>query len=136
MGWFTLMCDTSAWSTQQHDSARRQIEIYKNWIRPLINLGDLYHISARPDEARWDGMEYLDPNTGKGVVFAFRGAKAVETSHVFRFEGLNRKASYEVWSEDGFLPHRLTMGAKLMDEGLRVQLSDSGASELIYLQAQ
>ena len=136
MGWCTLMCDTGAWSPQQHHSAKHEIEIYKKWIRPLINHGDLYHISTRPDDARWDGMEYMDSKTGKGIVFAFRGATAGETSHVFKLKELDRTTSYAIWSEDGSVSPALLSGAKLMDEGLTVKLSEPGASELIYLQLQ
>jgi alpha-galactosidase len=136
MGWCTLMCDTGAWSVEQHSAASRQIEIYKKWIRPLINQGDLFHISTRPDNAHWDGMEYIDPRTGKGLVFAFRGAKAGERSHAFKLKELNRVSSYEVWSEDGTVARGQTTGAKLMNEGLRLELSGPGASELIYLQVK
>lgn len=136
MGWCTLMCDTGAWSAEQRNAARRQIEIYKKWIRPLINHGDLFHISARPDEARWDGMQYFDSKSGKGIVFAFRGAKAGETSHVFKLKGLDRAASYKVWSEDGSVAGIQVTGAKLMTDGLKVELTDLGASDLVYLQAQ
>ena len=73
MGWLTLMCDTGAWSQEQHEAARRQIEIYKQWIRPLINQGDLYHISARPDEARWDGMDTGRRKAGKEQCSRFGG---------------------------------------------------------------
>ena len=136
MGWFTLMCDTGAWSKEQHEAARRQIEIYKQWIRPLINNANLYHISARPDDARWDGMEYWDAKTGKGAVFAFRGANAAEASHVFKLKGFDPTRGYEVWSEDGALSRSRIKGAKLVDEGLKVDLSDPGASELVYFQVQ
>ena len=135
MGWCTLMCDTGAWSVEQHTAARRQIEVYKKWIRPLINQGDLFHISSRPDEARWDGMEYVDSKSGKGVVFAFRGAKADETSHVFKLKGLDPVASYKVWSEDGSVRGQ-AMGANLMTAGLKIELTELGTSDLIYLQVQ
>ena len=136
MGWCTLMCDTGAWSVEQRHAASRQIEIYKKWIRPLINRGDLFHISTRPDDARWDGMQYFDSKSGKGIVFAFRGATAGEPAHVFKLKGLDRAASYEVWSEDGAVSRGQATGAKLIDEGLRVELSEPGASEWIYLQVQ
>ena len=136
MGWCTLMCDTGAWSAEQRHAASRQIELYKQWIRPLINQGDLFHISTRPDEARWDGVQYFDSKSGKGIVFAFRGATAGEPSHVFKLKGLDRAASYAVWSEEGAVSRGQATGAKLMDEGLRVELSEPGASELIYLQVQ
>ena len=134
MGWCTLMCDTGAWSVDQRKVARRQIQIYKQWIRPLINEGNLYHISARPDEAHWDGMEYFDAKTGRGVVFAFRGTKADERNHVFELRGLDRQSSYEIWSEDGSLPRRKATGAELMDHGMKWELNEPGASDLIYLQ--
>jgi alpha-galactosidase len=136
MGWCTLMCDTGAWSVEQHTAARRQIEIYKKWIRPLINQGDLFHISSRPDETRWDGMQYVDSKSGKGIVFAFRGAKAGETSHVFKLKGLDPAASYKVWSEDGSVASGQATGAELMGEGLKTELTDLGASDLIYVQVQ
>ncbi len=136
MGWCTLMCNTTAWSSQRHRVARRQIELYKNWIRPLINHADLFHISARPDPARWDGMEYVDSGSGKGVVFAFRGTKDTEPSHLFQLKALSGAASYKVWSEDGSVPAGQASGAQLMKEGLKVRLSEPGASELIFFQAQ
>jgi alpha-galactosidase len=136
MGWCTLMCDTSAWSPEQHAAARRQIEIYKQWIRPLINNGDLYHISNRPDDSRWDTMEYFDPQTNKGIVFAFRGNKADETKHSFKLAGLDRNASYQVWSEDGSLPRATVTGSVLQEQGIEPELRAPGASDLIYLQAQ
>lgn len=136
MGWFTLMCDTGAWSREQHEAAQRQIEIYKQWIRPLINQADLYHISRRPDEARWDGMEYWDAKTGKGAVFAFRGTKASETSHRFKLQGLDPTRSYQVWSEDGAVSRGQVKGTQLAEEGLKVDLGEPGTSDLVYLQAQ
>lgn len=136
MGWCTLMCDTGAWSAEQHSAAKRQIELYKQWIRPLINRGELFHISTRPDDARWDGMEYFDSKSGKGIVFAFRGAKAGEVSHVFRLKGLDRTAAYKIWTEDGSVADSVVTGAKLMDEGLEVRLSKAGESELTYMQTK
>jgi alpha-galactosidase len=135
MGWCTFMCDTGKWSAEQHDSARRQIEVYKKWIRPLINDGNLYHITTRPDEARWDGMEYVDSKSGQGIVFAFRGDKAAETAHVFKLKGLNPTNSYDVWSEDGSVSRYKLTGALLSGEGLKVELTEPGASEWIYLKA-
>jgi hypothetical protein len=81
-------------------------------------------------------MQYMDAKTGKGIVFGFRGAKAVKTSHEFKLKGLDRTTSYKVWSEDAAVPQSQFTGAQLMDKGLKVELSDPGASELIYLQVK
>lgn len=136
MGWCTLMCDTAAWSSEQHEAARRQIEIYKDWIRPLINHGNLYHISSRPDDARWDGMQYHDSKTGRGIVFAFRGAACPQAVEVFTFKGLDRNGAYEVWSEDGTIQPTQVSGESLMKDGLRIKLGEPGASALIFLRAK
>jgi hypothetical protein len=79
-------------------------------------------------------MQYWDSKSGKGAVFAFRGAKSAESRHTFKLKGLDRTRSYEVWSEDGAVSRGQIVGAKLMDEGLRVELNDPGASDLVYLQ--
>ena len=73
MGWCTIMIDMSRWSPEQQAAAKRQFDIYKSKLRPLIQRADLYHVSERPDGQRWDGMQYYDPSTGRGVLFAFRG---------------------------------------------------------------
>ncbi|HEV2473715.1 MAG TPA: glycoside hydrolase family 36 protein, partial [Chthonomonadales bacterium] len=61
MGWITIMTDTTAWTAEQHELARSAFALYKERLRPLIRDARLYHVSARPDGARWDGMEYWDP---------------------------------------------------------------------------
>jgi alpha-galactosidase len=136
MGWCTLMCDTGAWSREQHEAARKELATYKDWIRPLINAGNLYHISPRPDPARWDGMEYWDDTTGKGVLFAFRGEKSGDSKHAFKMAGLNPRAHYELWSEDGSLERGKFNGAKLVNEGVELNLQTPGASDLIFVRSR
>jgi hypothetical protein len=134
MGWCTLMCDTGAWSKEQHEAARKEISTYKEWIRPLINHGNVYHISARPDPSRWDAIEYWDESIGKGVVFAFRGEKAADSKHVFKLNGLNPNSRYDLWLQDASIERSNSTGAKLMTDGVAIELSGEGTSELVYLQ--
>lgn len=136
MGWCTLMCDTTAWTVEQHRAARRQIQIYKNWLRPLINEGDLYHISPRPAAGRWDAMEYVSSKTGKGVIFVFRGAKSAETSYRVEPRGLDSSKSYNLWSEDGAVAPNRVEGSKLMKNGVVVRLNSPGTSDLVFLGLQ
>lgn len=133
MGWLTIMCDTSAWSSEQHQAAKRQLEVYKSWIRPLICRGDIYHISERPDGIRWDGMQYFDAKTKRGVVFAFRGTTS-DPQHSFKLKGLKSGATYKLWCEDNSSPMTLYTGAQLAEEGVMVTLSEPDTSELIYIQ--
>lgn len=134
MGWCTLMCDTGAWTKEQHEAAHKEISTYKEWIRPLINNGNLYHVSARPDPSRWDAMEYWDETSGKGAVFAFRGEKAADSKQTFKLKGLNPNSAYKLWSQDGSIERGDSTGAKLMSDGLALELPAQGTSELVFFQ--
>jgi hypothetical protein len=135
MGWCTLMCDTSLWSQPQRDTAKAEFAFYKSWLRPLIAHGNLYHVSERPDGERWDGMQYFDPATGQGVLFAFRGTTMLD-SHLFRLKGLDPAARYELTFEDGTAAPVVRSGEDLMRNGLLVHLAEPQSSELIRLLLQ
>ncbi len=132
MGWCTIMADTSRWTPEQHAAARRQFEIYKTVLRPLINRADLYHISERPDGIGWDGIEYWDQETGKGVLYAFRGSAGAE-EHRFILKGLSPTDRYRLSSEDGNIEPGEFTGESLSSPGLKVRLAEHESSDLIYL---
>jgi hypothetical protein len=132
MGWCTLMLDTRQWTPTQRVAARRQFEIYKRVLRPLINTANVYHVSARPDGVHWDGIQYADPTRSRGVLYAFRGTTA-EGSHVFRLRGLAPRARYVVTSEDGGVPAHTATGRELMERGLVLRLGEPGSSDLVFL---
>src|SRR5205814_1466959 len=90
MGWLTIMIDTTSWTAEQHAIAKEEFKLYKTRLRPLIRDADLYHIFMRPDDVRWDGIEYYDRKTERGVVYAFRGSNPLESTHSFILRGLRR----------------------------------------------
>jgi hypothetical protein len=134
MGWVSIMLDTTAWTPEQHEAARRAIALYKRDLRPLIRDAQLYHVSARPDGIHWDGVEYWDPARGKGVVFAFRGTIPDEAEHRFVLAGLDAGKHYRLHFEDGSAPDRERTGGELMKSGLAVSLREPLSSELIFLE--
>jgi disulfide oxidoreductase YuzD len=133
MGWLTIMMDTTTWSAEQHAEAKREIELYKKELRPLIRDADLYHISPRPDGIHWDGIEYWDQNRKRGVVYAFRGTVAGENKHSFVLKGLTAAARYAIIFHDHSSPDRILAGRELMKHGVRVRLPDTNSSELIFI---
>jgi alpha-galactosidase len=134
MGWTTIMLDTTVWTAEQHEAARKAFALYKEQLRPLIRDADLYHVSERPDGVRWDGLEYWDAARGKGVVYAFRGKTADEPEHRFVLEGLKARGRYRLHFEDGSAPDRDASGSDLMGAGLAVHLPEPLSSELVFLQ--
>jgi alpha-galactosidase len=133
MGWVTLMQDTTAWTPEQHASARQAFALYKSSLRPLIRDAKLFHISDRPDGIHWDGIEYWNPARKKGVVYAFRGFANNEPQHRFLLAGLNPRHRYQLHFQDGSSPDSMIFGQCLMTSGLLLTLPTPVSSELIFL---
>jgi alpha-galactosidase len=134
MGWLTVMIDTNSWSEEQHRAAAQEIQIYKTRLRPLIRSAGLYHVSPRPDGIHWDGIEYFDTRSERGVVYAFRGSTVSESSHVFALQGLRPEGTYRLHFEDGSSPDRLARGRELMRSGVKLTLPTPNSSELVFLE--
>ena len=133
MGWVTVMQDTTAWSGEQHDAAKREIALYQQRLRPLIRDAELFHVAGRPDGVHWDGMEYWDPARETGAVYAFRGSTADEAEHTYKLAGLKAEARYALHFEDGSQADQEATGGELMREGLLVRLGHPLSSEIVFL---
>ena len=135
MGWFSLMQDTTRWTTAERRDARLQVELYKRRLRPLIRAADLYHVSARPDGVHWDGMEYYSPALGHGVLYAFRGSAPDAPTHTFQLRGLDPRGRYSLRFQDRVAPFQGEMtGQALMTEGITVTLAVPLTSELVFFE--
>ena len=133
MGWLTIMQDTTFWTVEQHGVAKEEFQLYKTQLRPLIRDADLYHISSRPDGIHWDGMQYFDAQSGRGVVYAFRGATETEPSHTFVLRGVRAESRYRLCYHDHSAPDRSLTGRELLSEGLMVKLLAPNSSEIIFV---
>jgi alpha-galactosidase len=136
MGWLTIMMDTTAWSAEQHAEAKKEIDLYKKELRPLIRDADLYHISPRPDGVHWDGVEYWDSKHHRGVVYAFRGTGPEESTHSFVLKGLDPSARYAISFNDHTSADGTVTGKELMENGLKVRLPDQNSSDLVFISGE
>jgi hypothetical protein len=133
MGWFTIMLDTNAWTQEQHDAAKEEVNLYKKELRSLIRDADLYHVSPRPDGIHWDGIEYWDPERKRGALYAFRGSIETEKKHLFILQGLKPSARYQLQFHDRSSPDRPATGRDLMDRGLPIELRRPNSSEIVSI---
>jgi len=133
MGWCTIMQDPAAWTAEQHAAARQAFQLYKTRLRPLIRRADLHHISPRPDGLGWDGIEYFTPETGEGVVYAFRGFTPNESEHTYHLQGLRPESQYALHFEDHTSADRRLSGRELMSSGLTIALALPQSSELVFI---
>lgn len=134
-GWFSLMQDSSRWTTEQHEAAREEFALYKAALRPLIREADLYHVGARPDGVHWDGTEYYSARRNRGVLFAFRGSGSGESAHRFQLRGLDPGTRYRLRFHDhGAAEDTVLTGRSLLEDGLEVRLSAPLSSELVFIE--
>ena len=121
------------WTDRQKQEVERAVETYKTRIRPLVRNADLYHILPRPDGKNWDGIEYYDPSTKKGVVYLFKPSPVADTIRL-KLRGLESGARYRVTFEDGSNPAMEKTGEELV-KGIEMALKGAPVSELIFIEA-
>ena len=121
------------WPPEAIASAQRATEIYKSWIRPILNDAEVHHILPRPDGIHWDGMFYWSPSLHRGTLYVFRPKNNQESQDI-RLKGLAPGTQYRIHSEDGSVRPVVLSGSELMREGLKIWLPHPFSSDLIYLE--
>jgi alpha-galactosidase len=130
MGYWSLSADTTKWSADKIEACRKDIAAYKR-IRPILRNGNVYHILPRPDGRHWDGLEFYDPASGRGVAFVFR-PDSPDSQQVIYLKGLEPNTRYRVSFED--TAEAFTRdGRALMNDGLGVTLAERFTSAVVYL---
>ena len=81
---------------------------------------------------RWDGIEYFDPVTKKGVVYFFKPSDNGDTQAI-KLKGLDPALSYTLTFEDHSNKTMELKGNVLMKEGVMVSLKGILASELMFI---
>jgi alpha-galactosidase len=135
--WFidapTGMNGSAPWTDEEKAAVKAAVDTYKRKIRPLVRNADLYHILPRPDGKNWDGIQYYDPATRKGVVYLFKPAPGTDTMSI-RLRDVEPKTIYRVTFEDGSNPAAEKAGEELAG-GIEVTLTGAPVSELMFVQA-
>ena len=121
------------WTQEEKDAVKACVDTYKTRIRPLVREANVYHILPRPDGKNWDGIEYYDPSTGKGVVYLFKPSREIMTQSV-QLKGLDPAQTYDLRFEDGTCAASTRSASVLMHEGMEVTLPGDEASELIFFE--
>jgi alpha-galactosidase len=99
-------------------------------VAPLM-LGDYYPLtpySLQPTD--WIAWQFNQPETGRGVVQAFRREKNQQAASLFRLTGLSPSAKYLVTNFDAPAPISMS-GKELMDRGLPIDIPSTPGSAVI-----
>lgn len=125
---------SAPWTDEEKEAVRQAVATYKTRIRPLVRNADLYQILPRPNGRDWDGVQYYEPATKRGVVYLFKPGKGPDTMTI-SLRGLDPATRYQVSFEDGSNPSVELTGAELL-HGLPVTLTGVSVSEFVFLEAK
>ncbi len=131
--WDLALTQSNKLSDAQKKGIRRASDIYKSWIRPVLQDAHVHRILPRADGLHWDGMFYWNAGIGKGTAYIFR-PNSEQTHQVIFLAGLDPKRSYQVRGEDGALQAGRFSGDSLMSQGVEVRLPAKFSSELVYVE--
>jgi len=131
--WQIAPTDTASWTAEQRAKVKRATDIYKSWIRPILQDVEVHHILPRPDGFHWDGMFYWSPSLKRGTLYIFRPNSDTVTQRI-PLKGLAPATKYQVRTEDHSTAESTYTGADLMNDGLLIHLPGKYTSDLIYLE--
>jgi alpha-galactosidase len=122
------------WTEQDTQLATNMIALDKK-IRDTVQFGELYRILS-PRTSDTTANEYVSPQTGEAVLFAFRHSQEYNTPPpVIYLQGLNPRSLYRLESIDHKLVDKQPemSGAWLMQNGLDLELKGDFDSTLVLL---
>jgi len=128
-------------TTLSCDARRRDLDwdllrkLVAQWQQVVPNyFGDFYPLMAyNLDNTAWLAWQFDCPETGSGIVQAFRRADSVYRSLELRLRALNPQAEYEVTDVDTHRPSRIP-GQALLEHGLVIELPTRPAAALVTYQ--
>jgi hypothetical protein len=126
--------NSASWTPEQRAKVKRATEIYKSWIRPMLQDVEVHHILPRPDGYHWDGMFYWSASLKHGTLYIFRPNSDTPAQNIV-LKGLEPGTSYKVRTEDHSTNEATYAGRELMSGGLAIHLPDKYTSDLVYLEA-
>jgi len=132
-GWQIDPTNSATWTPEQRAKVKRATEIYKSWIRPILQDVEVHHILPRPDGYHWDGMWYWSPVLKRGMLYVFRPNSGLNAQRIV-LKGLSPGGKYEIRSEDHSTVEAAHSGTELMTGGLDIKLPAKYTSDLIYVE--
>jgi alpha-galactosidase len=131
--WDLALTESRNLSEKQKMQIRRSTDIYKSWIRPVLQDAHVHRILPRPDGLHWDGMFYWNATLKKGTAYIFR-PNSEQRHQLIYLAGLDPKKTYKIHGEDASVRAGSFSGSALMNQGLEIRLPDKFSSDLVYVE--
>ena len=121
----------------QMEFVKHSVQIYKDFIRPMLPTAKIYHHTPDNSVVRDDGFcayEIAAPDGSKGAVAVYTLTNAGQTSRNILPKGINAGKTYKV-TLDNSRASFIVSGYELLNNGIRINIPASMASELVLFEA-
>jgi alpha-galactosidase len=120
---------------ENRDRCLHYANLYKTFVRPILPTCRVYHhapVSATGgvESGGWFAMEFMSPDKEKGWATVVRLSGNVSDAYLLKPKGLADDQDYRV-TFDNTGKTRTVSGAKLMTDGLRIQVPADPCSEVV-----
>jgi alpha-galactosidase len=117
--------------------AKRWADVYKNFVRPFMNTGRIYHHTPEVsglDPHGWGVLELASNDRTRGICGLFHLSAPTEPEYRLRLRGLDTSRRYRVTLDNSSQTAEVD-GFTLMKEGITVRLEGALTSELLLFEA-
>ena len=119
------------------ERSRHWLDLYKNFVRPFMNTGRIYHhtpVVNGPEPKGWGVLELASADRRRGICGLFQLSDPSQPEYLLRLRGLDLSRRYRVtWDSSGQSCE--VDGFTLMKQGLTVRLEGALTSELLLFEA-
>lgn len=116
---------------------RHMVDLYKNFVRPFMSEGRIYHHTPTfngPEPQGWGVLELAARDCSRGIAGAFQLSAPREREYLLRPRGLDAGLRYRVtWDNSGRSCE--VDGFTLTNQGLVIRLEGPLTSELLLFEA-
>jgi len=127
----------SHWNPLMLAQAKHWIDIYKNFVRPFMNTGRIYHHTPEVkgvDPQGWGILELASRDRNLGLCGLFQLSAPTTPEYLLRLRGLDVGRRYRVtWDNSGQVCE--ADGLALMKQGITIRLEGALTSELLLCEA-
>jgi alpha-galactosidase len=123
---------------EMEERAKRWVDLYKNFVRPFMNTGRIYHHTPEVsglDSHGWGVLELDSNDRTQGICGLFQLAAPTEPEYRLRLRGLDVSRRYKVTFDNSGESTEVD-GFTLMKEGITVRLEGALTSELLLFEAK
>ena len=126
----------ASWNPVLLARVKHMIGLYKDFVRPFMNTGRIYHhtpVFDGPEPQGWGVLELASGNRSRAICGLFQLSAPQEPEYMLRLRGLDVSKRYRVTFDNAGQSCEMD-GVALMTQGVTIRLAGALTSELLVIE--